>query len=133
MIQFTFNTNLLDELNVDGFFVGWPNPPANETFKKLLRGSYKVVLAYENKKLVGFINSISDGVLSAYIPLLEVLPDYQNKGIGKELVNKLKIELSNLYMVDLLCDENLIPYYKKLGMMPAQGVCLRNYDKQSGI
>lgn len=132
MIQYTLNINILDELNVDGFFVGWPNPPSNETFKKSLRGSYKIVLAYENKKLVGFINSISDGVLSAYIPLLEVLPDYQNKGIGKELVNKLKAELSNLYMLDLLCDENLIPYYKGLGMKPAQGVYLRNYDRQSG-
>ena len=35
-------------------------------------------------------------------------------------------------MVDLLCDGDLIPYYEKLGMMKAQGVCLRNYDRQSG-
>ena len=131
-MQYTFNTDILDELRLDGFFVGWPNSPSKEVFKKLLRGSYKVVLAYEDDKLIGFINSISDGVLSAYIPLLEVIPEYQGKGIGKELVKKLKEELSSLYMVDLLCDEELIPYYEKLGMIKAQGVCLRNYDRQSG-
>ncbi len=132
MMQYTLDTSILDKLNLDGFFVGWPNSPSSEVLKKLLRGSYKVVLAYEDEKLVGFINSISDGVLSAYIPLLEVLPEYQGKGFGKELVNRLKSELSDLYMVDLLCDENLIPYYEGLGMMKAQGARIRNYDRQSG-
>ncbi|MGI4991876.1 GNAT family N-acetyltransferase [Halobacteriovorax sp. GFR7] len=131
-MQYTLDAEILDELRLDGFFVGWPNPPSQEVFKKLLRGSYKVVLAHKDAKLVGFINSISDGVLSAYIPLLEVIPEFQGKGIGKELVIKLKEELSNLYMVDLLCDEELIPYYEKLGMMKTQGVFLRNYDRQSG-
>lgn len=131
-MQYTLDINILDELNLDGFFVGWPKPPSNEVLRNLLKGSYKVVLAYEDGKLIGFINSISDGVLSAYIPLLEVLPDYQGNGIGCELVNKLKSELSHLYMVDLLCDESLVPYYKKLGMTKAHGACLRNYDRQSG-
>ncbi len=131
-MNFTTDLSILNELNLDGFFVNWPNPPSIEVFKKLLYGSYKVVLAYDNGRLIGFINSISDGVLSAYIPLLEVLPEYQGKGIGNKLVEKLKVELSHLYMIDLLCDEDLIPYYEKLGMMKAQGVCLRNYDRQSG-
>ena len=31
-------------------------------------------------RVVGFVTAISDGVLSAYIPLLEVLPEYQGAG-----------------------------------------------------
>lgn len=131
-IQYTTDLENIDQLDLTGFFVDWPNPPSNEVFKKLLRGSYKVALAYEDNKLIGFINSVSDGVLSAYIPLLEVLPEYQGKGVGKELVKKLQDELRHLYMVDLLCDEELIPYYEKVGMMKAQGACMRNYDRQSG-
>jgi ribosomal protein S18 acetylase RimI-like enzyme len=131
-IQYTTDLENINQFDLNGFFVGWPNPPSNEVFKKLLRGSYKVVLAYEDNKLIGFINSVSDGVLSAYIPLLEVLPEYQGKGIGKELVKKLQGELKHLYMVDLLCDEELIPYYEKVGMMKSQGACMRNYDRQSG-
>lgn len=132
MIEYTSNLTILEDLNLDGFFVDWPNPPSNDVFKKILRGSYKVILAYENNKLVGFINSISDGILSAYLPLLEVLPDFQSKGIGKELVKRIKEELKHLYMIDLLCDENLLSYYEKQGMTKAHGSFIRNYDRQSG-
>ncbi|CBW24990.1 putative acetyltransferase [Halobacteriovorax marinus SJ] len=132
MINYSNDRKLLESLDLSGFFVGWPNPPSENVFKKILAGSYKVVLAFEDKKLIGFINSISDGILSAYIPLLEVLPEYQGKGIGKELVKNLQDELKHLYMVDLLCDEELIPYYEKIGMMKAQGAFIRNYDRQSG-
>ncbi len=117
-----------------GFFVNWPNPPTPETHFELLQNSYRVVLALdeESKKVVGFINAISDGVLSAYIPLLEVLPKYQNQGIGSKLVKIMLDQLKHLYMIDLLCDENLQSYYEKLGMNKAQGMMIRNYKNQSG-
>ena len=133
MILYTNQLQIIDELNLDGFFVGWPNPPSYESFKKILKQSYMVILAHENDKLVGFINCISDGVLSAYIPLLEVLPEYQGRGIGKELFYKMKGALSEFYMVDVLCDQNIVPFYTNLGMKEASGVCIRNYKKQSGI
>ncbi len=126
------NIDSLDSLSIDGFFVGWPNPPSNEAFIRLLKGSYRVVMAVDGKKLVGFITAISDGVLSSYIPFLEVLPEYQSKGIGRELVAKMKEQLSHLYMIDLLCDEALVAYYERLGMMPATGAMLRNYNSQNG-
>ncbi|WP_127714554.1 GNAT family N-acetyltransferase [Halobacteriovorax sp. HLS] len=132
MINYSTDTQLIDSLDLNGFFIGWPNPPSIEIFKRILIGSYKIVLAYENDKLLGFINSVSDGVLTAYIPLLEVLPEYQGKGIGKNLVLRMQDELKHLYMIDLLCDEELIPYYEKIGMIRTQGVYLRNYDRQSG-
>ncbi|MHC0038318.1 GNAT family N-acetyltransferase [Pseudoneobacillus sp. C159] len=119
---------------LEGFFVGWPNPPAPETHLKLLQNSYKVVLAIDEdaNQVVGFITAISDGVLSAYIPLLEVLPEYQNRGIGKELVERMLQELNGLYMIDLLCDEELQPYYEKCHMIKAHGMFKRNFDRQSG-
>jgi hypothetical protein len=40
-------------------------------------------------------------------------------------------QLSGLYMVDLLCDENLLPFYEKLGMRRAAGAFVRNYDWQT--
>jgi ribosomal protein S18 acetylase RimI-like enzyme len=75
---------------------------------------------------------ITDGVLSAYITFLEVLPAYQNQGIGQELVKRMLKKLNNLYMVDTLCDPDLKSFYQHLGMTPAIGMMLRNYKKQSG-
>lgn len=120
---------------LQGFFVGWPSPPNPETHLRLLQNSYKVVVAMdeESNKVIGFISAISDGVLSAYIPFLEVLPEYQSKGIGKDLVERMLHELKDIYMVDLICDENLQPYYEKFKMLRSSGMIVRNFEKQSGI
>ena len=72
VMNYTNDVSVLSKIDLNGFFVGWPNPPSTAVFKKMLEQSYKVHLAFENDRLVGFVNSISDGVLSAYIPLLEV-------------------------------------------------------------
>lgn len=39
--------------------------------------------------------------------------------------------LADHYMVDLLCDPELQPYYQRLGMRPASVMLLRNYERQS--
>lgn len=129
--------NSLDGISSDmltGFFVDWPNPPSPQTHLKLLKNSSKVVIAVDDKtnQVVGIITAISDGVLSAYIPLLEVLPEYKNKGIGKELVNQMLKELDHIYMIDLCCDDDLVPYYEKFGMTRTNGMIWRNYQMQAG-
>ena len=85
-----------------------------------------------SNKIIGFINAISDGILSAYIPLLEVLPKYQKQGIGSELVKKMLEELNDFYMVDLCCDESLQPFYEKFDMLKSQAMICRNYKHQGG-
>ncbi|MAT42900.1 MAG: GNAT family N-acetyltransferase [Anaerolineaceae bacterium] len=117
-----------------GFFVGWPNPPSPEVHLELLKKSDVVVLAVDKKtkKVVGFITAITDHVLAAYIPLLEVLPDYQKQQIGKRLTQEMLTLLKEFYMVDLLCDADLQSFYEQLGMRKATGMFIRNYDKQSG-
>ena len=117
-----------------GFFVGWPNPPSPETHLAILRRSDAVVLAIDEEagQVVGFVNALSDGVLSAFIPLLEVLPEYQGRSVGSELVQRLMAQLSDLYAVDLLCDAEVQPFYARLGMSAGQGMMLRRYDRQSG-
>lgn len=116
----------------DGFFEGWPNPPSKEKHRELLEKSYLSLVALDGTAIVGFVNVISDGVLSCYIPLLEVLPPYRNQGIGKELMKRTLRALSEFYMIDLSCDEDLRPFYESMGMKKTLGMMHRNYDKQSG-
>lgn len=72
-------------------------------------------MALDGDRVVGFATAISDGVMSAFIPLLEVLPEYQRRGIGGELIRRLLGQLDHLYMVDLCCDGDLEPFYSALG------------------
>ncbi len=98
-----------------GFFVGWPSPPSLDRRLELLRRSDAVSLAYDEGSLVGFATAISDGVLAAYIPFLEVLPSHQRRGIGTALIERLLAQLYDLYMVDVSCDAPLEPFYAQLG------------------
>lgn len=135
MIRYTDSLDSIDSCHLDGgFFVGWPNPPAAETHLRMLRGSAHVWLALDDETgdVVGFVNAISDGVLAAYVPLLEVLPDYQGRGIGRALMRRMLETLSGIYMVDLLCDAELQSYYERLGMRRATGMLVRNYAAQAG-
>lgn len=63
---------------------------------------------------------------------MRILPEYKPKGIERELVARMKDELNHLYMIDLLCDEELIPYYEKQGMSKVTGALIRNYENQNG-
>ena len=108
-----------------GFFVGWPNPPSPQQHLELLRRSHAVALALDDGAVVGFATAISDDVLSAFIPFLEVLPSHQHQGIGTELVQQVLKQLDHLYMVDLCCDANLEPFYSRLGF--------RTWDRGMGL
>jgi ribosomal protein S18 acetylase RimI-like enzyme len=134
MITYADSMTGISPNNLRGFFVGWPNPPAPETHLRILNGSDAVVLARDDSTgaVVGFITAISDGVSCAYIPHLEVLPEYQGRRIGSELARRMLEKLGRLYMIDLLCDPDVQPFYARLGMRPATGMLIRNYDRQSG-
>lgn len=133
MADYTSSLVGVEPHNLRGFFEGWANPPSQETHLAVLRGSSHVVLARApDGDVVGFISAISDGVLTAYIPFLEVLPSYRRQGIGSELVRRLLLELSSLYSINLHCDPALEPFYEALGMRKLGGMAVRNYSAQSG-
>lgn len=135
MISYVIYDERCDQLQLHGgFFQGWPNPPNEERHRSILRNSYRSIVAVDSgsHEIIGFVNAISDGILSAYIPLLEVVPSYQGRGIGAELVRRMLDELKDFYMIDLCCDQSLVSFYEKLGMQRTQGMIRRNYQYQSG-
>lgn len=129
-----YQTNLqgITPQQLEGFFVGWPDPPSPDTHLRILKGSAFVVLALEGGRVIGFVSAISDGVLSAYISLLEVLAERQGRGVGRELMQRMNALLEGLYMIDVLCDDEVLSFYEKLGFQAAGGAMVRRYDQQSG-
>ncbi len=128
----TTTSGLTSDQLEGGFFRDWPNPPSSETHLRILEGSDHLVVAVRDDQVIGFITAISDGVLSAFVTLLEVLPDEQGKGIGHSLMNQLMDDIGDLYMVDLVCDANLSRFYAELGFATTTGMSRRDYAMQAG-
>ena len=127
MIEYAESLDAVEPEHLEGFFVGWPSPPSPERHLEILHGSAAAVLARDGERVVGFVTAISDGVLSAYLPLLEVLPEYQGRGIGSELVRRMLARLGRLYMIDLSCDDELEAFYRPLGFQAwGRGMGIRN-------
>ena len=133
-IEYKKDLNGITEDMMKGFFAGWLNPPSPATHLKILKNSYLFIIAVDKSanKVVGFINAISDGVLSAYIPLLEVIEPYKGKGVGSELVRRILEECDGLYMIDICHDAELAPYYTRFGAHRGNASLFRNFEMQSG-
>jgi GNAT superfamily N-acetyltransferase len=127
-IRFTTDLSTLTPSDLTGFFVGWPNPPSPERHLEILQGSFRAIVALDDARPVGFMTAISDGQLAAYLPLLEVLPEYQGQGIGSQLVNRMLGELTGLYMIDLCCDDDLVAFYTRFDFTRVAGMVQRNHS-----
>lgn len=115
---------------LDGFFAGWRRHVSPSEHLRILRGSAAVVIAVDAERggrVVGFVTALSDGVLSAHITLLEVLPDHRGHGIGRAMVKRLLTRLCGLYAVDAVCDPELLPFYESCGMTPTVAAVRRQY------
>jgi len=133
-IEYTKDLSGIAENMMTEFFVGWPNPPSAATHLKILRSSYRAYVAVDRdcNRVVGFITAVSDGVLTVYIPLLEVVKSYQGKGIGSALVKHMLAECENIYMVDICHDAELAPFYAHFGAYRGHASVFRNFVAQAG-
>ncbi len=130
-ITYATTADDVDPSMLSGFFDGWPSPPSLETHLRILRSSSHVVIALNEQRVVGFINAISDGFFAAAIPLLEVLPEYRGRGIGRELIRRMFDQLADFYSIDLSCDPDVQAFYEKSGLRRGTGMMLRNYQRQA--
>ena len=67
--------------------------------------------------MIGFVDSVSNGVTDASIQDLMVHPAYQGKEIGTELMNRMISALKErrIYMISVTYEERLRPFYSRFG------------------
>ena len=84
--------------------------------EQMCKQSWYAIYAFDEHQLVGMGRVISDGVITAIICGVCVLPNYQSIGIGKELLNRLIEHCEQKEVIpQLMCIESLESYYKELG------------------
>ena len=130
-VTYQETTDGISPSDLQGFFVGWPSRPSPRAHLEILQGSdFRIVAFSDDYRVVGFVTPITDGVSSGYIPYLEVLPEWQGRGIGTELMRRMMAKLGTLYAIDLICDEDVKGFYERLGFSERRGMTIRNYESQ---
>ncbi len=102
--------------------VGWARRPLRKV-KKAIQHSFLVVSMWEVKAgrrvLIGFARATSDHAFNATIWDVVVDPKYQNRGLGKAMMqftiqNLRNVDISN---ITLFADPQVVEFYRRLGFM----------------
>lgn len=78
------------------------------------RNSLVRCFAYHDGRLIGAGRALSDGVWRASIYDVVVLPEYQGKGIGSQLMRRI-IQETNVDVITLFAAPGKEAFYSKLG------------------
>ncbi|HNW36034.1 MAG TPA: GNAT family N-acetyltransferase [Candidatus Ozemobacteraceae bacterium] len=88
-----------------------------EVHRLAFQGSFCKVFLFDEGRMIGFGRAISDGVSQAAVYDIVVLPEYQNKGIGKLLMNSLLEKLGSCNVI-LYANPGKEGFYATLGFRP---------------
>ena len=96
--------------------------PKDQAEKSLKHTLFSVAALYE-EKVVGMGRLVGDGVMYWYLQDIIVLPDYQGKGIGKAIVERLIQYVSENSLpgtsttIGLMAAKGKEGFYEKLGFL----------------
>ena len=93
----------------------WSSAQKPELLHKALLASHSLVTAWDGARLIGLGNAISDSYLVVYYPHLLVLPGYQGRGIGTELMRRLMKRYQDFHQHMLVADGRALDFYRKCG------------------
>ena len=97
----------------------WSSAEKPKELYNALLNSHSLITAWDKDKLIGLGNAISDGYLVVYYPHLLVHPNYQGKGIGQMIMDKMQEKYKSFHMQMLTSDGKAIDFYKKMGFEKA--------------
>ena len=79
-----------------------------------------VYSAWDGDKLVGMACAMDDGIMNAYVHYLLVRPEYQLKGIGKELLQRIKDHYKDYMRIVVVAYNDEIKFYEYCGFEKAE-------------
>jgi len=86
-----------------------------DRISEMCKNANLTITARLDGKLIGVARSISDFTYCTYLSDLAVDTDFQNKGIGKKLIEETKKMTPNATLI-LLSAPAAVEYYPKIGM-----------------
>ena len=115
----------LDQLAALMRGAGWNRGDDRARLAQQVAGARYVVSAWDGARLVGFARAISDGATNAYISTVAVLPDYQGRGVGREMIARLLAGKDGIQFVLHAGGRDVKGFYVKCGFTEATDMMWR--------
>jgi len=102
--------------------VGWTGYTADH-FRRALPNTQVAVTAREGERLVGMARAFGDGAIYAAIVDVVVRPEFQKRGVGNRMMERLMAELKrlDLHRIYLRAGPGTMPWYERFGFTAAYG------------
>lgn len=107
-----FSENELKELFLS---VNWSSGNYPEKLVIAMENSSSVFSAWNGEKLVGLINILDDGIMTAYAHYLLITPEYQHIGIGENLIKLVAEKYKDYLRIILIAYDKEIGFYEHCG------------------
>lgn len=105
--------------------VGWLSARYSKRLVQAFHTAGTVISAWEGKYLIGLVEVLDDGELTAYIHYLLVRPEYQRQGVGKRLLELVRERYKNyLYLIVISEEPRCIGFYEGIGFVRANQATL---------
>ncbi|OQB67026.1 MAG: putative acetyltransferase [Spirochaetes bacterium ADurb.Bin133] len=88
---------------------------SQSSMEKILTNSHKILLAYHNDAVIGFITTLSNGENYVYYDKIGVRKDYRGRGIGWRLFAFMTKYYKNVPVHSLLAKVDSVKFYEKFG------------------
>lgn len=111
-----FTSRQLEDLFLS---VEWSSGHFPDKLVVAMKNFETVVSAWDGDKLVGLICAMDDGIMTAYVHYLLVRPDYQDKGIGRQLVARVKECYKDYLRIVVVAYNKEIAFYENCGFKAA--------------
>ena len=95
--------------------VNWSSGNYSDKLVIAMKNSSSVFTAWDGNKLVGLINALDDGIMTAYVHYLLIMPEYQHIGIGKKLIDMISENYKSYLRIVLIAYDKEIDFYKHCG------------------
>ena len=107
-----FTKEALEELFLS---VDWSSGHFPDKLVVAMENFHTVYSAWAGDRLVGMICAMDDGIMNAYIHYLLVNPEFQDKAIGRTLVEMTKEHYKDYMRIALIGYDNEVHFYENCG------------------
>ena len=108
----SFNKDELERLFLS---VDWSSGHFPDKLVTAMINFHTVISAWDGNKLVGMICVMDDGIMNAYVHYLLVDPEYQDKAIGRTLVEIVKDKYKDYLRIAVIAYDNEAHFYEACG------------------